>query len=54
VIAVRSAAATDDEIKAMQDVVREGMQAGADIVIFDPGTVRPLPHEVVHDFPTGP
>jgi N-acyl-D-amino-acid deacylase len=24
-----------------------------DIVIFDPGTVRPLPHEVVHDFPTG-
>jgi N-acyl-D-aspartate/D-glutamate deacylase len=25
----------------------------ADIVIFDPGTVRPLPHEVVHDFPTG-
>ena len=25
----------------------------ADIVIFDPETVRPLPHEVVHDFPTG-
>ncbi len=25
----------------------------ADVVIFDPGTVRPLPHEVVHDFPTG-
>ncbi len=25
----------------------------ADIVIFDPDTVRPLPHEVVHDFPTG-
>ena len=23
----------------------------ADIVIFDPDTVRPLPHEVVHDFP---
>ena len=25
----------------------------ADIVIFDPDTVRPLPLEVVHDFPTG-
>ena len=25
----------------------------ADIVIFDPDTVRPLPHEIVHDFPTG-
>jgi N-acyl-D-amino-acid deacylase len=25
----------------------------ADIVLFDPDTVRPLPHEVVHDFPTG-
>jgi N-acyl-D-aspartate/D-glutamate deacylase len=25
----------------------------ADIVIFDPNTVRPLPHEVVHDFPAG-
>ena len=25
----------------------------ADIVIFDPDTVRPLPHEVVHDFPNG-
>jgi N-acyl-D-aspartate/D-glutamate deacylase len=25
----------------------------ADIVIFDPETVRPLPYEVVHDFPTG-
>jgi N-acyl-D-aspartate/D-glutamate deacylase len=25
----------------------------ADITIFDPGTVRPLPLEVVHDFPTG-
>jgi N-acyl-D-amino-acid deacylase len=25
----------------------------ADIVIFDPETVKPLPHEVVHDFPTG-
>jgi len=25
----------------------------ADIVIFDPDTVRPLPHEVVHDFPGG-
>lgn len=25
----------------------------ADIVIFDPDTVRPLPQEVVHDFPTG-
>ena len=25
----------------------------ADVVVFDPETVRPLPHEVVHDFPTG-
>jgi N-acyl-D-amino-acid deacylase len=25
----------------------------ADIVVFDPDTVRPLPHEVVHDFPNG-
>ena len=25
----------------------------ADIVIFDPETVRPLPNEVVHDFPGG-
>jgi N-acyl-D-aspartate/D-glutamate deacylase len=25
----------------------------ADIVIFDPDTVKPLPLEVVHDFPTG-
>src|SRR5262249_37128741 len=25
----------------------------ADIVVFDPNTVQPLPHEVVHDFPTG-
>ncbi|HEY1935408.1 MAG TPA: amidohydrolase family protein [Acetobacteraceae bacterium] len=25
----------------------------ADVVVFDPDTVRPLPHEVVHDFPTG-
>jgi N-acyl-D-aspartate/D-glutamate deacylase len=25
----------------------------ADIVVFDPDTVRPLPHEVMHDFPTG-
>jgi N-acyl-D-amino-acid deacylase len=25
----------------------------ADIVIFDPDTVRPLPHEVVYDFPNG-
>jgi len=25
----------------------------ADIVVFDPETVRPLPHEVVHDFPNG-
>jgi N-acyl-D-aspartate/D-glutamate deacylase len=25
----------------------------ADIVIFDPDTVRPLPNEVVHDFPGG-
>jgi N-acyl-D-amino-acid deacylase len=26
---------------------------GADIVIFDPDTVRPLPESVVHDFPAG-
>jgi N-acyl-D-aspartate/D-glutamate deacylase len=32
-------------------LLRPGM--AADIVIFDPDTVRPLPHEVVHDFPTG-
>jgi N-acyl-D-aspartate/D-glutamate deacylase len=25
----------------------------ADITIFDPDTVMPLPHEVVHDFPNG-
>jgi N-acyl-D-amino-acid deacylase len=25
----------------------------ADIVIFDPDTVRPLPEVVVHDFPAG-
>jgi N-acyl-D-amino-acid deacylase len=25
----------------------------ADIVVFNPDTVRPLPHEVVHDFPNG-
>ena len=25
----------------------------ADIVIFDPDTVKPLPLEVLHDFPTG-
>jgi N-acyl-D-amino-acid deacylase len=32
-------------------LVRPGMTA--DITIFDPDTVRPLPLEVVHDFPTG-
>ncbi len=32
-------------------LLRPGM--AADITIFDPGTVRPLPLEVVHDFPTG-
>jgi N-acyl-D-amino-acid deacylase len=32
-------------------LLRPGMVA--DIVVFDPETVRPLPHEVVHDFPTG-
>jgi N-acyl-D-amino-acid deacylase len=32
-------------------LLRPGMVA--DIVVFDPDTVRPLPLEVVHDFPTG-
>jgi N-acyl-D-amino-acid deacylase len=32
-------------------LLRPGMTA--DITIFDPDTVRPLPLEVVHDFPTG-
>jgi len=32
-------------------LLRPGM--AADITIFDPETVRPLPLEVVHDFPTG-
>jgi N-acyl-D-amino-acid deacylase len=32
-------------------LLRPGMVA--DVVIFDPDTVRPLPLEVVHDFPTG-
>jgi N-acyl-D-aspartate/D-glutamate deacylase len=32
-------------------LLRQGL--AADITIFDPDTVRPLPLEVVHDFPTG-
>jgi N-acyl-D-aspartate/D-glutamate deacylase len=32
-------------------LLRPGM--AADIVVFDPDTVRPLPLEVIHDFPTG-
>jgi len=36
---------------ADRGVIKAGMWA--DIVVFDPDTVQPLPHEVVHDFPTG-
>src|SRR5262249_48081440 len=32
-------------------LLRPGM--AADVVVFDPDTVRPLPLQVVHDFPTG-
>ena len=32
-------------------LLRPGM--AADIVIFDPDTVKPLPESVVHDFPAG-
>jgi N-acyl-D-aspartate/D-glutamate deacylase len=32
-------------------LLRPGMVA--DVVIFDPDTVKPLPLEVVHDFPVG-
>src|SRR5437764_14064207 len=32
-------------------ILRPGMVA--DIGIFDPDTVKPLPLEVLHDFPTG-
>jgi N-acyl-D-aspartate/D-glutamate deacylase len=32
-------------------LLRPGMVA--DITIFDPETVRPLPEDVVHDFPAG-
>src|ERR1700731_2324625 len=32
-------------------LLRPGMVA--DIVIFDPDTVKPLPLEVLHDFPSG-
>jgi N-acyl-D-aspartate/D-glutamate deacylase len=32
-------------------LLRPGM--AADIVVFDPDTVRPLPLQIVHDFPTG-
>ena len=32
-------------------LLRPGM--AADITIFDPDTVQPLPEDVVHDFPAG-
>jgi N-acyl-D-aspartate/D-glutamate deacylase len=32
-------------------LLRPGL--AADIVVFDPATVRPLPEDVVHDFPAG-
>ena len=39
------------ELGTRDESTRAGMVA--DIVIFDPDTVKPLPLEVVHDFPTG-
>ena len=45
--------ATSTSILRLYDrgLLRPGM--AADIMIIDPDTVRPLPLEVVHDFPTG-
>ena len=38
---------------AYRSVAPPAASQGADIVIFDPDTVRPLPESVVHDFPAG-
>ncbi len=32
---------------------KHGTTLAADITVFDPETVRPLPEDIVHDFPAG-